>query len=199
MKKSNIIVVAILIAGLLAQSCTKDRTEGLGEIDTVILQLDQFNGIAQSGISDVHITYGETQEVKVIGHPNIISRVETDVINGVWFIELQNGNYTDYELTFYLTMPALKEASSSGSGNIYITQFNDQPELDINLYGSGSFMGYPLKVADCRIRIEGSGECEVNVTDKLDAAIKGSGNIYYKGHPRITTDIKGSGTLISSN
>ena len=199
MKKSNLIIVAIAIAGLLTQSCTKDRIEGLGEIDTMILQVDQFNGIAQEGASDVYISYGETQEVKVTGHPNIISRIETDVINGVWFIELENGNYSDYELTFYLTMPLLNEASSSGSGNIHVTQFDNQPELEINIYGSGSFMGYPIQVADCRIRIEGSGECEVNVTEKLDVAIKGSGNIYYKGHPRITTDIKGSGTLISSN
>ena len=199
MKKSLFIIVAISFAGLLTQSCTKDQIEGLGEIDTMILQVDQFTGIAQEGISDVYITYGETQEVKVTGHPNIISRIETDVINGVWFIELENGNYSDYELTFFLTIPVLNEASSSGSGNIHVTQFENQPELEINLYGSGSFMGYPMQVADCRIRIEGSGECEVNVTDKLDAAIKGSGNIYYKGHPRITTDIKGSGTLISSN
>lgn len=199
MKKSNLIIVAIAIAGLFNQSCTKDRIEGLGEIDTVILQVDQFTGIAQEGASDVYISYGETQEVKVTGHPNIISRIETDVINGVWFIELENGNYSDYELTFYLTMPMLNEVSSSGSGNIHVTQFDNQPELEINIYGSGSFMGYPIQVADCRIRIEGSGECEVNVTDELDVAIKGSGNIYYKGHPRITTDIKGSGTLISSN
>ena len=199
MKKSNFIIVAIAIAGLLTQSCTKDRIEGLGEIDTVILQVDQFTGIAQEGVSDLYITYGEMQEVKVTGHPNIISRIETDVINGVWFIELENGNYTDYELTFYLTIPALDEVSSAGTGNIHITQFIDQSDLEINLYGSGSFMGFPLKVADCRIRIEGSGECEVNVTENLDVAIKGSGSIYYKGHPRIRTDIKGSGTLISSN
>lgn len=199
MKKTNFIIVAIAIAGLLTQSCTKDRIEGLGEIDTMILQVDQFTGIASEGSTDVYITYGETQEVKVTGHPNIISRIETDVINGVWFIELENGNYSDYELTYYLTMPMLNEVSSSGSGNIHVTQFDNQPELEINIYGSGSFMGYPIQVADCRIRIEGSGECEVNVTDELYAAIKGSGNIYYKGHPRITTDIKGSGTLISSN
>ena len=89
MKKSNLIIVAIAITGLLTQSCTKDRIEGLGEIDTMILQVDQFTGIAQEGASDVYISYGETQEVKVTGHPNIISRIETDVINGVWVMELE--------------------------------------------------------------------------------------------------------------
>lgn len=199
MKKSNLIIVAIAIAGLLTQSCTKDRIEGLGEIDTVILQMDQFTGIAYEGSMDVYITYGETQEVKVTGHPNIISRIETDVINGVWVMELENGNYSNFELTFYLTLPAINEVSNSGSGNIHVTQFTNQPEMEVNIYGSGGFMGFPIQVADCKIRIEGSGECEVNVTEELNAAIKGSGNIYYKGHPRITTDIKGSGTLISSN
>jgi len=197
MKKSNIILVSILIAGLLAQSCTKDQIEGLGKIDTVILQVDEFTGIALTGISDVHITYGETQEVKVTGNPNIISRIETDVINGVWFMELQNGSYSDYELTFYLTLPVLNEVSSTGTGNVHITQFNDQSRLEINLLGSGGFMGFPMKVANCQISIEGSGDCEVNVTETLDASIKGSGSIYYRGSPGITTNIKGSGTLIS--
>lgn len=199
MKKSSLIIVAIAIAGLFTQSCTKDRIEGMGEIDTVILQMDQFTGIANEGSMDVYITYGETQEVKVTGHPNIISRIETDVINGVWVMELENGNYSNFELTYYLTLPALNEVSNSGSGNIHVTQFTNQPEMEVNIYGSGSFMGFPIQVADCRIRIEGSGECEVNVTEDLNVAIKGSGNIYYKGHPRITTNIKGSGTLISSN
>jgi hypothetical protein len=199
MKKSNIIAVAILIAGLLAQSCTKDPVEGLGKIDTVILAVDEFSGIALTGVSDVYIVYGETQEVKVSGHPNIISHIETDVINGVWFMELQNGNYTNYELTFYLTLPLLNQVSSTGTGNVHITQFIDQPRLEIDLLGSGSIMGFPMKIADCQISIEGSGDCEVNVSETLDAHIKGSGSIYYKGSPGITTNIKGSGTLISLN
>jgi hypothetical protein len=199
MKKSNIIAVAILIAGLLAQSCTKDPVEGLGKIDTVTLQVDEFSGIALRGVSDVYIVYGETQEVKVTGHPNIISRIETDVINGVWFMELQNGNYTNFELTFYLTLPLLNQVSSTGTGNVHITQFIDQSRLEIDLLGSGSFTGFPMNVADCQISIEGSGDCEVNVSETLDAHIKGSGSIYYKGSPGITTNIKGSGTLISLN
>ena len=199
MKKSNVIIVAILFAGLLTQSCTKEKVSGLGGIDTQILQVDPFTGIVAEGISDVYITYGETQEVKVTGHPNIISRVQTDVINGVWFIGLENGNYGSYELTFHLTMPAINTASSEGTGDIIITQFIDQPELEIDLMGTGSFKGFPIIVKDCRINIEGSGDCEVNVNEELDVRIKGSGNVYYKGIPSINTNITGSGTLISSN
>jgi hypothetical protein len=199
MKKSNVIIVAILIAGLLTQSCTKERVIGMGGVDTQILHVDSFNGIVAEGVSDVYITYGETQEVKVTGHPNIISRVQTDVINGVWFIGLENGNYGSYELTFHLTMPAINKASSEGSGDIHITQFIDQPELEIDLMGSGSFKGYSINVKECRINIEGSGDCEVNVNEELDVRIKGSGDVYYKGHPSINTNINGSGTLISSN
>jgi len=48
-------------------------------------------------------------------------------------------------------------------------------------------------VADCNIDISGVGNCEVNVSDKLDIQISGVGHIYYMGNPQLKTDFSGVG------
>ena len=77
MKKIQISIVAIIIAGLMAQSCEKMYTqiEGIGEITTNTLQVDEFDKIRLEGADNVIISYGPDQQVIVTGHPNIISRI----------------------------------------------------------------------------------------------------------------------------
>ena len=74
MKKSNLIIGMALAAGLLMSSCTKDLgiIVGTGNVITETIELDQFSKIRMNGADNVTIIYGTEQEVKAIGHPNII-------------------------------------------------------------------------------------------------------------------------------
>jgi hypothetical protein len=40
---------------------------------------------------------------------------------------------------------------------------------------------------------------EVHATQFLDVTISGLGSVYYKGHPTITENITGGGSLIDAN
>ena len=93
MKKTQMTIVAIIIAGLVTQSCEKMNTkiEGIGSNTTNTLQVDDFDKISLEGADNVFISYGPVQEVSVTGHPNIISRIQTEVSNGTWFMELERG------------------------------------------------------------------------------------------------------------
>jgi hypothetical protein len=201
MKMTQITIVAIIIAGLMAQSCEKmnTRIEGIGSITTNTLQVDAFNSIAVEGADNVFITYGPQQEVTVTGHPNIISRVQTDVSNGTWFVDLERGNYGSYELSYYITVPSMEEVSNVGSGNVTVTGPFPAEHMKVSLLGSGSFFGFPLSASTCQVDIIGSGECEITVSSDLDVVIEGSGNVYYKGSPVIHEDISGSGRVVDAN
>ena len=85
----------------------------------------------------------------------------------------------------------------SGSGNIALKgKTNTQ---NINLSGSGNYYAFGLISEDCIISLPGSGNCEINAINNLDAFIGGSGNIYYTGNPVISSTITGSGGIINSN
>ena len=201
MKKVQLTIVAIIIAGLMAQSCEKmnTRIEGMGAITTNTLQVDDFNSIELTGADNVFISYGTEQEVTVTGHSNIISRIQTDVSNGTWFIELERGTYGTYELTYYITVPDLEEVRNIGSGNVTVTDAISVDQMKVSLEGSGSFIGFPLSASTATVDIMGSGECEITVNNDLDVVIEGSGSVYYKGSPSIQSDITGSGRVVNAN
>jgi hypothetical protein len=70
---------------------------------------------------------------------------------------------------------------------------------NINLSGSGNYHAFGLLSEVCTVSLPGSGSCEINASNTLEAFISGSGNIYYTGTPLITSSITGSGNLINSN
>ncbi len=201
MKNNQIIIVAIIFAGLMAQSCEKmnTRIEGIGAITTNSLHVDDFTKISLEGADDVIISYGPVQEVSVTGHSNIISRIKTDVSNGTWFMELENGNYGDYELTYYITVPTIEGVSNTGSGNVRVSDPMSADQMEVSLLGSGGFFGFPLAASRCQVDIVGSGNCEITASNDLDVVIEGSGSVYYKGSPSIHEDIAGSGRVVNSN
>jgi hypothetical protein len=201
MKTSNIIIAAAFSALLITQSCTKEfsRIEGMGNITTETLYLDDFSKIAVEGADDVVINYGPEQKVVVTGHPNIISRIRTEVINDTWHMELERGNYGLYELTYYLTLPTMEKVSYSGSGNVAVNSAMETDYLELSLMGSCSFKGFMLSAGSCQVDISGSGNCEITANNRLDVSIDGSGSVYYKGTPSIQNHISGSGRVVDSN
>ncbi|MCP4310869.1 MAG: hypothetical protein GY790_06365 [Bacteroidetes bacterium] len=196
MKNIKIITAAIMIATLTTISCTKENVliEGTGSILTETLHIADFSRINMEGIDDVNISYGPVQEVTVTGHANIISRIRTEVSNDTWYIELENGNYGDYELTYYLTLSTLEQVTTSGTGNVVVRDSIRQDDLAVTLFGTGSFLGFPLTSQNCSIVISGTGKCEVSVENSLDVSIDGTGIVYYKGNPSVHSDISGTGS-----
>lgn len=201
MKTSNIIIAATLFATIVTQSCTKEfsRIEGIGTITTETLDISEFTGIVVEGADDVIISYGPEQKVEVTGHPNIISRIQTEVHNGTWDVELENGNYGQYELSYHLTLPSIDKVTNIGSGNVSVVAAMESSQMDLRILGSGSFRGFLLSAQDYQVDIVGSGNCEITATGSLDVSIDGSGSVFYKGTPLIEDHISGSGRVVDSN
>lgn len=66
----------------------------------------------------------------------------------------------------------------------------------IDLLGSGDVEIAELTGETCNVSIKGSGDVETNVSNTLQGSIMGSGNIEYKGDPKVRqVDIKGSGSV----
>jgi hypothetical protein len=201
MKTTNIIIAAILLTGLATQSCTKEwaRIEGAGEVTSETLYLSDFSGINMEGADNIFISYGDEQHVEVTGHPNIIGRIQTEVKNDTWYIELEQGNYGRYELTYYITLPTLEKVSVTGSGNVTITTPLETDHMEVMLMGSGNFNGFLLSSQTSQVDLVGSGNCELSVSNHLDATLEGSGSVFYKGNPVIMADVQGSGRVVNAN
>jgi len=82
----------------------------------------------------------------------------------------------------------------SGSGNITIkgyASFND-----ITMSGSGSFNAYAFELENAKVKMSGSGTCEITASSVLDAVVLGSGTIKHKGNTKnVSKKVYGSGAV----
>lgn len=82
----------------------------------------------------------------------------------------------------------------SGSGNMKLSG-NAESSI-VKVLGSGSFTARDLVTVNSAAHVSGSGRAEVNASDKVDAAVRGSGDINYTGTAKIVNSSKsGSGEI----
>jgi hypothetical protein len=143
----------------------------------------------------IHITVPNIDDISLSGSGTIIVNDFIDQNN----LSLDISGSGDIDINSFNGSEKLT-VNISGSGSVSgHEEFLDLNILNINFSGSGNYYGYPIKTNDCDIKISGSGNCYVNVSDNLDINISGSGSIYYKGNPTININNSGSGSIINAN
>jgi len=84
-----------------------------------------------------------------------------------------------------------------GSGGIQLT--GTANSIDAIIDGSGDLEAFDLPVNDAVVVTDGSGDGAVYVDRDLKATIRGSGDIFYKGNPKIWSQIESSGNVVNAN
>jgi hypothetical protein len=182
MKFSVLGMTAFVLMSLFISSCDGDGIciDGSGAIESRTLSLPSFKGIELEEAANIYITQGSTQEVRVTGHANIINRLQTDVVQDVWEIDLGRGCFDHYELTIFITLPNLDNIWLRGSGDIFVGEFTGQHDLALSITGSG------------KINLNRFEGCQ-----NLSARISGSGTIIggdvFPALSNLDIDISGSG------
>lgn len=80
-----------------------------------------------------------------------------------------------------------------GSGDVTLSGTAD--ELRVRVAGSGNVHTFDLAVASVTAEVAGSGDIQTGVTRTLEARIAGSGSVIYRGDPRVTSQVLGSGDV----
>lgn len=86
------------------------------------------------------------------------------------------------------------DAGIAGSGDLDFQGAAE--EFAIEIAGSGSITAEDVQTQRCTIEIAGSGDCRVYVVETLGVTIAGSGSVFYKGDPEVSTSITGSGEVV---
>lgn len=173
---------------------------GTGPIVSKTLILDEFSKIENTGVADIYVTLGSPQFVLLKAQQNIIDIMTIGVVSDELKIGLENGVNIEKaeEIRFDITIPEITSLILTGVGD-YILSGDYQEELTIILAGVGYVRAFDLEVGTCNISITGVGDCEVHVKNEMIVTIFGVGNVYWKGHPDISSSISGVGALIDAN
>jgi hypothetical protein len=135
----------------------------------------------------ITIPFEEISEISFAGSGNMITK---NAINATDF-EAKMAGSGDCALEINVKNIVAKIA---GSGNLKLS--GTAENLEAKTAGSGDLNCTKLVSQNADVAVAGSGSLEVNCTNTLIAKVAGSGNIQYKGNPKIIdSNVVGSGDI----
>jgi hypothetical protein len=159
-------------------------------VNGTTLEIESERCIRGKGNIEVHITTNDLLGVSVSGSGDVY--VQNEIHTSSMELNIAGSGSIDMQLKSTKT-----EVDISGSGDMDITGLSH--DLDISISGSGEFEAYGLATATADISISGSGCAKVNVSERLDVRIAGSGDVYYIGDAQVHQSVTGSGSINNQN
>lgn len=159
------------------RSDVTDRTLHLGPRDNTSvrttqlryeLAVKQLRGISVAGSGEVRASPLDTDQLDL----NIAGSAATSLAR--------------------LTATELR-VSLAGSGAVSVA--GEVTRQRVAITGSGSYHAGDLASRQATVMISGSGDCDLRVSDSLDASVLGSGSVRYAGSPAVTQRVAGSGSV----
>lgn len=82
----------------------------------------------------------------------------------------------------------------SGSGDVALKGYATRNEITMS--GSGNLNSFPCELETAKVKVSGSGNCELSATNNLDVLVLGSGSVKHKGNTKeVTKKVYGSGSV----
>ena len=135
----------------------------------VYVSIKDVNSISLSGSGDVFFKEGlsaSSLRLRITGSGDILGKVDVKTL----------------------------ESSVSGSGDLKISGRADNSTVSV--VGSGNFTGRNLVTITTAVRVTGSGDADVNASERVDASVRGSGDVRYTGGAKNVSSSKtGSGDI----
>ncbi len=142
------------------------------------LALKDFSAVELAGPDRVDIRRGATFQVRVSGDPKVVERIEVRRDGDTLRIGRKPGDSWEWSregATIHVTMPALKRATLTGSGDLLVDRADDLVAL---LTGSGDLTIGQLRGHGASLTLTGSGTiAAAGAVDRLTMAVGGSGSI----------------------
>ena len=85
------------------------------------------------------------------------------------------------------------EGDLTGTGDLGLA--GNLTTADLRSTGAGDIEAFECQMEECSVRLEGTGNADLTVSDQLDIVITGSGDVTYQGNPVINVQITGTGSV----
>ena len=189
----QILKALILIIPFL--SCEKEVIVGSGSISTEQRSVANFTKIEVQGRTAVTVQYGTNFKVEVKAYQNLLPVLETKLVGDALQIGYKsNVSVTNDKSEVIVTMPFLTRFSTTGDSEIKILS-GAANDFEAFITGSSRLNAFGFTAKNVKINIEGNGFASISVVDRLKVNITGSGTVYYKGNPLVTSIITGTGRV----
>lgn len=188
--------------------------KGSGVVAEEQRDVGEFSRVELSGSSDVEIRIGDTPSLLVRGDDNLISILETEVVDGTLRVRPSESYSTRKGLDVIATVRALEGASVRGSGDIVVSGLDvasfeasvmgsgdvkvsgSAERVSAAVRGSGDIDLVGVEAIDAEASVHGSGDIDLRASGSVKLSVFGSGDIRYRGDPeKVSRNVHGSGDI----
>ncbi len=135
----------------------------------------------------LYVTMKNIEDLQVNGGGKIIA--ENSLATGNIKLAVNGNGSMDIDLKGDIV-----KADVTGSGSIALRGY--ATSLEALISGAGTINGFNCPMETAKIKVSGSGICEVNVTNTIDAVVAGTGLVKHKGNTKTAQKkIYGSGSV----
>ncbi|MGI4843794.1 MAG: GIN domain-containing protein [Janthinobacterium lividum] len=187
--------------------------------DEQVRSVSPFKGIAVHGPVSLVVEAGKSYSLRVQGDPRFIERVTSEVVDGELRLDMKDSTRNSLKSSdrVVVTLPSLQTFKGEGAGEMRLTNVRGE-RLDVNYRGAGrlsidgevrelrlSAQGVgevdtkALVAQDANVSFEGIGSVNIYAKDKLNANVRGMGNLTYYGNPRVVNkSVSGIGSVVAA-
>jgi len=194
------IVILIVLAGLMFQSCKK--LIGEGPVVTETRTTANFSGIQLKTDGKLYYTEGSTYKVELQSQQNILNEIETIMSGNDLVIRFRHNNTnlkSGENILVKITAPVISKLEVHGSGNIESQAPFSPASLRLAVHGSGNIRVHNIATNFLDADISGSGKINLieGVTENQSLEISGSGEMDFGNFiaKKTTAHISGSGNI----
>jgi flagellar motor switch/type III secretory pathway protein FliN len=123
----------------------------------------------------LYVTMKNIEELQVNGGGKVIA--ENSLATGNLKLAVNGNGSMDIDLKGDVV-----KAEVTGSGSIALRGY--ATSLEALLSGAGTINAYNCPMDNAKVKVSGSGICELNVTNTIDAIVAGSGVVKHKGNTK---------------
>lgn len=187
--------------------------------DEQVRSVSPFKGIAVHGPVSLVVEAGKSYSLRVQGDPRFIERVTSEVVDGELRLDMKDSTRNSLKSSdrVVVTLPSLQTFKGEGAGEMRLTNVRGE-RLDVNYRGAGRLAidgevrelrltaqgvgevdTKALVAQDANVSFEGIGSVNIYARDKLNANVRGMGNLTYYGNPRVVNkSVSGIGSVVAA-
>ncbi|HMC86954.1 MAG TPA: head GIN domain-containing protein [Chitinophagaceae bacterium] len=140
-----------------------------------------------SGDLTVYVSAPDINEIEVHGSGSITGQGRLSDSN-----KMKVKSFASGDIELEMDCPHI-ETEIHGSGSITLS--GETKDVNCAIHASGDLNATNLKAETVKVSIHGSGSAEVFASESIEAEISASGDVHYKGDPKITSSVHGSGEV----
>ena len=182
MKKSILLIAAIIIAGVSNAQLWGKKIKGNGSMKTETRNSGDYVKIGCAGPMDFVLVSGNEGTITIEGEENLLEYIITEVKGGKLIIKVKNrvNLRTSLNKSIKVTVPFkdISGVSLAGSGDLWNEDTIKASSLNVSLAGSGD-INLDVEATSVEGSIAGSGDLKIRGnTNSLEAKVAGSGDFH---------------------